>query len=67
MKEQELLKYLIGILLERLSELYDEEVVFDQFIFGERTAYVECLEIIQERIEAEKYELAFDIEERFPV
>ena len=67
MKEKELLKYLISILLERLDELYDETVAFDQFVFGERTAYVECLEIIQEHIDAREYGLTFHIEGRYPV
>lgn len=67
MKEIELLEYLIRILLERLNDLYDEAVGFDQFVFGERTAYVECLEIIQEHIDAEKYGLSFNIEGRYPV
>ena len=67
LKEKELLEYLIRILLERLNDLYDEAVGFDQFVFGERTAYVECLEIIQEHIDAEKYGLSFNIEGRYPV
>ena len=64
----EILGYIIELLLSYLEELNkvhrpDKE----QFISGERTAYVECLEIIQSWEHARKNGLDFDIEARFPV
>ena len=67
MKEKQLIEYLITVILERLDDLYDEATEFNQFVFGERTAYVECLEIIQECIDAAQYGLAFKIEGRYPI
>ncbi len=67
MKERMLIRYLVAVLLERLEDLYDEALGPDQFICGERTAYVECLEIIQAGLDAEEYGLNFHIERRYPV
>ncbi len=37
------------------------------FVHGEKTAYVEALEMIQLWQDAEKYGLDYDIEQRFPI
>ena len=42
---EDTLKYLIGVLEDRLAEL--EESYGSQFIEGQRIAYVECLEVVQ--------------------
>ena len=39
----------------------------DEFAYGEKVAYVECLEILQLWEMAEKYGLDYDVEERFPL
>lgn len=42
---EDTLKYLIGVLEDRLAEL--EESYGSQFIEEQRIAYVECLEVVQ--------------------
>ena len=37
------------------------------FLEGEKFAYVECLEMIQEWEKADEYGLDYDIEEKYPV
>lgn len=59
------LKYLIGHIELCLDELY--ETAGDDFICGERTAYVECLEIIQTWSKAKSCGLDYDIEEKYPL
>ena len=59
------LKYLIGVLEDRLAEL--EESYGSQFIEEQRIAYVECLDVVQRWEEAAACGLNYDIEERFPV
>ena len=39
----------------------------DQFSYGEKTAYTECLEYIQTWEKAAENGLAFDIERKFPL
>ena len=39
----------------------------DGFTYGEKTAYAECLEIIQLWEESESNGLDYEIEERFPL
>ena len=66
MNAKEILIYLIEILLFYLEEL--SEVVIDHpFTYGEKTAFVECLEIIQHWSEAKVHGLDFDIEEIYPI
>lgn len=61
---EETLKSLTETILANLRELND----MDPFISGEKHAYVECLEIIQDTWkEARQNGLDFDIEERFPL
>ena len=64
----QLLSDLIDLLIYYLTELSD---VFDepttQFVYGEKTAYVECLEFIANWDQAEENGLNFEVEERFPL
>ena len=64
----QLLSDLIELLIYYLTELSD---VFDepttQFVYGEKTAYVECLEWIEDWEHAEEHGLNFEVEERFPL
>ena len=39
----------------------------DLFLYGEKTAYVECLEMIQEWEEFKTFGLDFDIEKKYPL
>ncbi len=50
-----------------LEEIEESDQPDNQFVYGEKTAYVECLEIIQNWKKAKKHGLAFEIEERFPL
>lgn len=69
LKEKETLCYIKTMLFERLKEL--QEIKSDdenQFAYGEKTAYAECLEWIQAVWdEANKNGLNFDIEKVFPL
>ena len=62
---EEILAYLIELLEDSLNELNGLEA--DRFFLGEKYAYVECLEIIQNWSEARKRGLDYDIESRFPL
>lgn len=67
--ERNTLHYVTGKLVERLTDLIgikpDDE---DCFAYGEKTAYVECLEWIQMAWEEGKENgLDFDIEKRYPL
>jgi len=65
---EQLLKYMIAQLLMYLDELADCSNVSDeQFVYGEKTAYIECLEWIQLWEYAEIYGLNFDIEKHYPL
>lgn len=62
---EKILEYLI-----RLLELYLEELNGDEaseFSLGEKIAFAECLEIIQNWEKAGTYGLDYDVEERFPI
>lgn len=64
----ETLQIIINILLNYLEELNgikssDE----NQFAYGEKTAYTECLELIQLWEKAHDNGLNFDIEARYPL
>lgn len=63
----ETLEFIIKTLLAYLEELSISDDGSDEFICGERTAYVECLEIVQGWKDAAKIGLDFDIENRFPL
>ena len=63
---EETLKALTETIVENLRELNDLEE--NPFIVGEKHAYVECLEIIQDTWkQARQNGLDFDIEDCFPL
>ncbi len=65
---EETLEYLIELFVYYLEELKEaNEYNKNPFIHGEKTAYVECLEIIQRWDKASTKGLGFDIEKRFPI
>ena len=49
--------------LEELKEAKAEDK--DLFAYGEKTAYVECLEIVQQWMEAVEHGLDFEVEKRY--
>lgn len=59
-----ILIYLIELLEGYLLEINDTD---EDFPTGEKYAYVECLEIIQQWDKAREAGLDYDIEERFPI
>lgn len=60
-----ILKYLIELLQYYLADLNGSED--DKFLFGQKYAFVECLEIIQEWDQARALGLDYDVEKRFPI
>ena len=65
---EEVLEMMIEWLLLYLEKLFEyKDVEGQQFQYGERTAYTECLEWIQEWKYAETNGLDFDIEKRYPL
>lgn len=63
-----LLHNLIENLIQALDELGDiSDTPTTEFAYGEKTAYVECLEWISEWDEAEAHGLDFDVETKFPL
>ena len=65
---EELLKGMIQRLLVYLEELAEcTNCPEEQFAYGEKTAYTECLEWIQYWENAELCGLDFDIEKRYPL
>ena len=68
MGAKEVLEYMAGILLEYLEELKDTKPNdSDCFGYGERTAYTECLEMIQLWKNAKQVGLDFETEKKFPL
>ena len=64
----ELLIFLISLLTDYLEELsWSTALDEDQFCYGEKTAYTECLELLQEWELAEVFGLDYEIERRFPL
>lgn len=64
----EVLIFLISLLTAYLEELASSTALDeDQFCYGEKTAYTECLECLQAWEFAESFGLDFDVEERFPL
>lgn len=60
--------YLAELLLFYLEELKEtDKADINQFCYGERTAYTECLEIVQTWEKAREYGLGFDIESKYPL
>ena len=65
---EHILTYMIALLTEYLTELSDvRDAPSEQFTYGEKTAYTECLEILAEWENAEQHGLNFDVEARFPL
>ncbi len=62
---EEVLGYLKELLEVYLAELNGAEK--NTFAYGEKTAYVECLEIIQLWEKAQTFGLNYDIEKRYPI
>ena len=66
--ERETLLYLIDLLTDNLDELnFATGECADQFAYGEKTAYAECLEVIQLWSESEKNGLNYEIEKKYPL
>lgn len=64
----EILILLISMLITYLEELASSTALDeDQFCYGEKTAYTECLEWLQEWEFAEIFGLDFEVEARFPL
>ena len=64
----EVLNFLITLLTAYLEELSSASALdADQFCYGEKTAYAECLELLQQWEFAEANGLDFDVENRFPL
>ena len=62
------LKRLTEIIIEYLEELAEcKDVANEQFEYGEKTAYVEVLEMFQEIGNAKELGIDFVIEERYPL
>ena len=64
----EILKTLIIFLKQNLKELSKYKDKTDQqFQYGEKIAYTECLEVIQDWENAKSNKLDFEIEKRYPL
>ena len=64
----ELLIFLISLLTAYLEELSSSSALDEnQFCYGEKTAYTECLEWLQEWEFAESNGLDFEIENCYPL
>ncbi len=63
---KETLKKLIAALTDSLIEL-EECPTQTEFIYGEKTAYVECMGWVQRWRSAAKNGLNYEIEKRFPL
>ena len=64
----ELLTYMIDLLTSYLIELSDVcDTPNQQFSYGEKTAYVECLEILAYWENADENGLNYEVENRFPL
>ncbi len=61
------LRFITRKLLMYLEELAGCDDSDEEFVYGEKTAYVECLEWIQNWEEAAENGLNFEIEERYPL
>ncbi len=65
-KDEEILIYLIRRLEDNLLELSGSEAG-DEYAYGQKVAYAECLEIIRHWKDARKYGLDYEVEDRFPI
>ena len=55
----------LTLYLSELANIYNSPD--QQFAYGAKTAYTECLEILLKWNRAEKKGLAFDVEKRYPL
>lgn len=62
---EEVLEYMKELLETYLGELNGLEK--NEFAYGEKTAYVECLEMIQIWEHARAMGLDYEVEKRFPI
>ena len=68
LKEKEILELMINVLISYLDEMKEyQDVESEQFKYGEKVAYIECLEYLQIWEKANEYGLNFDIEKRYPL
>lgn len=68
MKAEEVLMLMADALLEYLEELKDSKAVdADGFAYGQRMAYTECLEMMQQYDDAKALGLNFNIENKYPL
>ena len=70
LRAKEILSYMIELLKEYLEELNAAVAETEEergFFCGEKTAYAECLEIIQRWKGAAEHGLNFEIEKRYPL
>ena len=65
-KADDILAYMISLLTLSLDELQSCDK-HNEFAYGEKTAYVECLEVIQDWNRAKEFGLNYDIEKRYPL
>lgn len=64
----EVLTFMISSLILSLEEVSTASSAdSDSFCYGEKTAYVECLEWLQQWEHAERNGLNFNVEKRFPL
>lgn len=65
---EEILVYLTRLLLFYMEELKEADNKDSElFCYGEKTAYIECLEIIRRWDKAEQCGLTFNIETEYPL
>ncbi len=62
---EETLRYMIKLLTQALEEIGNDKEEQTDFIYGEKTAYVECLEWLQRWKKAKENGLNYAIESRF--
>lgn len=62
---EETIKRTIGMITENLEELNEEAIT--EFGLGAKSAYVECLEYLQQWKNAEENGIDFEIEGRYPI
>ncbi len=67
LRAKQTIRQLTHILIDHLNELYKcDSSQKNAFVEGEKTAFVECLEIIQ-HFDSSTPELSFNIEEVYPL
>ena len=68
MKAIEVIKLMSEILSDYLEDLKDAKAYDrDAFAYGERTAYTECLEMLQLYDDPKELGLDYDIEKKYPL